>query len=129
MTYIDTYKLNDLSNRRMFRGVPGVYVLIFNNEPIYVGQSKDIMKRMGQHNSKCALKQVEKNIEESPEFAYGMLKRRDMYRLIDKCRDSIYFGVLYRNGEFEQRCKVEEEFIAKFQPRYNYRGVDVPYKA
>lgn len=122
-----SYRLNDLSNRKLFREVPGVYALVYDNKPIYIGETDNIMRRMGQHVGKSALRRVEKEIEENPDYAKGKMKRRDMYRFIDKNRDDIYFCVLKCGGRVE-RCKKEKEMIEKHLPRYNYEGIDIPYR-
>lgn len=48
-----------------------------------------------------------------------------LYRFIDANKDDISFVVF---KETEELDKWEEHYITLFKPRYNYKGVDVPYK-
>lgn len=47
-----------------------------------------------------------------------------MYDFINKNRNEIKFSVL----ETEELDKEEEYYITLYKPKYNYKGVDVPYR-
>ena len=48
-----------------------------------------------------------------------------LYRFIDANKDDLFFVVLAETDELD---KWEEHYITLFKPRFNYKGVNVPYK-
>ena len=47
-----------------------------------------------------------------------------LYSFLECNMDDVFFIVL---KETEELNKWEEHYISLFKPRYNYKGVDVPY--
>jgi hypothetical protein len=48
-----------------------------------------------------------------------------LYRFIDANKDDLFFVVLAETDELD---KWEEHYITLFKPKFNYKGVNVPYK-
>lgn len=111
------YKLT-WENAQDYKGKSGVYGLFFNKELIYIGQSKDFSKRLGKHSKKDAI--VESLIKQ--EEGLGNYKKAiAMYEFIDENRDNIFFYILSND------MNEEKYYIKKYKPKYNYKGVDIPY--
>lgn len=108
---------------KLFQNKSGVYALIHNNEVIYVGQSKNLSQRLYTHHSKTALEQTIKKIAKE-DGKCNRTKQVAMYDFIDKHRTDIYFVILKETNELD---KYEKHYIELFKPKYNYKGVDVPY--
>lgn len=115
-----------LENINQFKNREGIYFLIYEDYPIYIGQSTNIANRLKTHKNPKALqniiKTIIKNIEKngkSPNYN----KTIAMYNFINEHRDSIQFAVLETN----ELDKWEEYYINEYKPKYNYKGVDIPY--
>lgn len=105
-----------------FKNKSGVYALIYDNEVIYVGQSINLAKRLKAHMTTKPQTIVKKIIEENGKC--NRCKSLAMYAFLDEHKDDIQFVVLLETDELN---KYEEHYIKLFLPRYNYKGVDVPY--
>ena len=125
---LELYDFNDDKDINLFKGKSGIYALVhisYNKEEIvYVGQSKDIARRLKQHRN--AKTQLEKIITEyiKENGKCNRAKQMALYRFIDCNKDDIQFAIL---KETEELNKWEEHYITTYKPRYNYKGVDVPY--
>lgn len=96
----------------------GIYALLYNNQVIYVGQSRDIRTRLLHHaNTKSCLKQLEKR--KSTAKSFGLEKKR--YEFIEEHFNEIDF--LYIPVELAELNQYEEYYIKKYKPIYNYSGV------
>lgn len=116
-------KLNS-KDRLKYRGISGIYALVYNNEIIYIGQSVNIGSRLTAHNSKNRYETTKKKMEK--ESGCNREKSLAMYDLIRQYRDDIEFQIL-KKCSIELLNQEEEKYITKYQPRFNYKGVDVPY--
>lgn len=122
--YLDTYKFEYTNNYKFFDNVSGIYALIYNDEVIYVGQSRNIKKRLGAHhcyetNIKRAMKNYEKDNRES------YLNEKARYEFIRDHMKEIVFLVL--PVETDKLDEVEEVYIDKYKPRFNWHGVRTAY--
>lgn len=117
-----------LDEIKLFKNVKGIYAIIHNDKVLYVGQSKNIADRLRSHRNENALKntinKIIREVEKNGQTG-NYNKTIAMYDYIDKHRSTIKFIVL---KETEELDKWEEHYIKLFQPKYNYKGVDVPYK-
>lgn len=117
-----------LDEIKLFKNVKGIYAIIHNDKVLYVGQSKNIADRLRTHRNENALKntinKIIREVEKNGQTG-NYNKTIAMYDYIDKHRSTIKFIVL---KETEELDKWEEHYIKLFQPKYNYKGVDVPYK-
>ena len=116
-------KLNS-KDRLKYRGISGIYALIYNNEIIYIGQSVNIGSRLTAHNSKNRYETTKKKMEKEP--GCNREKSLAMYDLIRQHRDDIGFQIL-KECPIELLNQEEEKYIIKYQPCFNYKGVDVSY--
>lgn len=121
MKYIFTNK----EIRKQFKNVSGIYALYYNNEIIYIGKSKDIHNRIRAHNNPNQLNNIYKQIEKE-NGKCNRDKEVQLYTFIREYKDNMYFDVLYICNE-EDLNKYEEYYIMKYQPKYNYSGVDRTY--
>ena len=101
----------------------GLYALRYNNEVIYVGKSTNLGNRLREHRKPSAFNSIlQKIIKE--EGKCNRCKELAMYAFINEHREQIEFDI-FETTELE---KWEEFYITKHKPKYNYKGVDVPYK-
>lgn len=105
-------------NAQQHKGESGVYGLFFNRELIYIGQSKDFSKRLGKHSKKDA---IVESLTKQEEGLGNYEKAIAMYEFIGENRNNIFFYILSDN------MNEEKDYIKKYKPRYNYKGVDIPY--
>lgn len=126
------YKLNSKEDKKLFNEVSGIYKLIYhtpefsNDQVIYVGQSKKVGKRLSSHSHpETKIKEIINKIQ----IEWGKVNRTKqlaLYLFIQNHIDEIYFEVV--ECSIEELDRLEEEIITEYQPRYNYAGVDIPYK-
>ena len=107
-----------------FNNKSGIYALIHNNEIIYIGQSGNIARRLREHASETAIQKTINQIYREDGKA-NRSKQLAKYIFIDRYREEIEFIILKETNELD---KWEEYFISLYQPKYNYIGVDVPYR-
>lgn len=105
-------------NAKKHKGESGVYGLFFNKELIYIGQSKDFSKRLSSHSRKDAFS---KSLAKQEEGIGDYQKAINMYKFIDENRENIFFYILSND------INEEKDYIEYYRPKYNYKGVDVPY--
>lgn len=114
---------------KQFNKISGIYAIIHNNKVLYVGKSTNLGDRLRHHRSENALQntinEIVRDIEKSG-YCGNRCKAIAMYVYIDKHREEMEFSIL---KETEDLDYWEEHYITLFKPRYNYKGVDVPYKA
>lgn len=94
-----------------YKDQSGIYAFVYHNEVIYVGQSVNIQRRLIKHHGiDCNIRQG-KNIR--------------LYSFLKKHLDEIQFLVLPVNkNKLNQK---EKYYITKYKPKFNYKGVVVPY--
>ena len=107
---------------RLFKDVSGIYALLHEQEVIYVGQSKNIRDRLNKHRT-MSIDSILSQIERE-EGKCNRTKQLALYMYIESHREDIAFVVL---KETDNRDKWEEHYITLFHPKFNYRGVDVPF--
>ena len=115
------FTLNDFAR---FKDKSGIYAIVHNNEIIYVGQSSKINERLRTHNSPGYIETITKKIIKEGGKC-NRSKSLAMAYFIKEHREELYFTVLKETTELN---KWEEYYITSFKPRFNYKGVDVPYK-
>lgn len=116
------FSLHNKFERELFKEKSGIYGLYFNNECFYVGQSKDLYKRLTAHSN--------------PESRLNEYKKRknftgrviEMYEFIKDNLLFIEFKIL-RFCDYSELNSNEETFISLYKPKYNYSGLDVDYYA
>jgi excinuclease UvrABC nuclease subunit len=110
-----------------FDKISGIYAIIYNDKVIYVGQSTQIGKRLQTHSAQNALQNTIHSIESDINngFCSNRCKAIAMYAFIAEHRDVMEFAILKETTDLD---KWEEHYISLFKPRYNYQGIDIPYK-
>lgn len=119
--YVELYDFT-LDEIRNFNDKSGIYALIYDNEVIYVGQSKNIGDRLRTHRRTKVEQIVNKIIKEGGKV--NRSKQIALYDFINGNKEDIQFVVLLETKELN---RYEEHYIKLFQPKYNYKGVDVPF--
>ena len=105
-------------------GTSGIYALIHNNQVIYVGQSTNLRARIMAHlKAESRLKDLFKTRKNHECATYKMQKER--YEFIRDNYDDIYY--LYIPAGATELNTLEEYYIAKYKPRFNYAGVYSKY--
>ena len=128
-TELEMYELKNAKDRNLFKNKSGIYGLIhqgYNKEEvIYVGQSKNLANRLGDHSRPTS--QLEKVISAyvKENGRSNRAKQMGLYRFLECNIDDVFFVVL---KETEDLNEWEEHYITLFKPAFNYKGVDVPYK-
>lgn len=112
-----------LEEAKQFKDKKGIYALVYDNEVIYVGQSKNLYDRLKAHMNKNALQNTIKKVI-SEDGKCNRCKAIAMYNFIDNHREDMQFIILKETEELE---KTEQHYITLFKPKYNYKGVDVPF--
>ena len=118
---LEMYELT-LDEIKLFDGKQGIYGLIYDNQIIYVGQSVNLGDRLRTHRRANTNTIINKIIKE--EGRNNLCKTLAMYYFIDANRDDMYFVILEETQDLNNR---EYHYISLFQPKFNYKGVDVPY--
>lgn len=111
-----------LKDIKPFNDKQGIYALIHNGEIIYIGQSINLGNRLRTHrraNTQTIISQI---IQE--EGKINRCKTLAMYYFINENIDDMYFTILEETINLNER---EEYYITKHQPKFNYKGVDVPF--
>ena len=113
-----------IENIKEYKDKQGIYALILDEEVVYVGQSTNLYKRLRKHfNSESALKDVLKMIEKE-KGRCNRTKQVALYKFINIYKQEMKFIILKETDELN---KYEEQYITMYKPRFNYKGVDVPY--
>lgn len=126
---LEIYDFNKDNDINLFKKKSGIYGLIHITygveEVIYIGQSVDIANRLKTHrNAKYQFQQtIDKYIKENGRS--NRAKQMALYRFLDVNKEDIFFVVF---KETEELNKWEEHYITLFKPRFNYKGVDVPFQ-
>ena len=126
---LEIYNFNDDNDINLFNKISGIYGLVYvtynTEEIVYVGQSKNIANRLKTHRR--AKSQLQKTIDKyiASQGRVNMSKQMALYQFIDCNKSDLFFVVFTETDELD---KWEEHYITLFKPRFNYKGVDVPYK-
>lgn len=119
----DIYSLNP-EETKLFKNVSGIYALIHNEEIIYIGQSKSIQERLNKHReSEYNIKEILHKIKKE-EGRCNRTKQLLMYQYITEHKEEMKFTILKKTTD---RNKWEEHYITLYKPKFNYKGVDIPY--
>lgn len=117
-----------LEEMKRFKDKQGIYGIVYRGEEetevIYVGQSTNLAHRLQHHRNENAFNQT-LNLIIKEDGRCNRCKALAMYDFIANNRDDIGFIIL---EETEDLKYWEEHYIALFKPRYNYLGVDVPFR-
>lgn len=116
-----------LDGIRPFNNRKGVYAIGYKDEIFYVGQSKNLGDRLRHHRSENAFENTIRDIIRKDGQTH-QCKALAMYHFINTNRKDIYFMILAEVEDLLELDVYEEKYITELQPRYNYTGVDVPYK-
>ena len=123
---VEIYRLNNKEDVKEFKQKIGIYALLYKDEIIYIGQSSDIEKRLKNHNSSSKIQDtIHKIIKENGEC--NRSKELALYYFINEHRDEIEFIVL-KECLLAELNHYEEKYLLQFKPRFNYKGVVVPYQ-
>lgn len=110
-------------NMMLFENKMGIYCLIYDNEIVYIGQSINIGRRLREHKNKNAIKKtIQHIIREKGQI--NRYKELALYSCIEDNYNDFYFAVLKLTDEL---IKYEKYYIEKYQPKFNYQGVNIPY--
>lgn len=110
---------------KLFNNVSGIYALLHNDEVIYVGQSININKRLNNHrNSESNIQNILKQIKRECGKC-NRTKQIALYQYISDYKEEIEFIILKKTPN---RDRWEEHYIRLFKPKFNYAGVDIPFK-
>lgn len=124
MKLIPTYSFTKEEIKK-FKNRSGIYALAYQKEIFYVGQSVNLGERLSKHRSENAFESTIKDIIRS-DGKTNLCKTLAMYNFINEHREDIYFMILAETP-LEELDTTEEHYITLYKPRYNYKGVDVPY--
>ena len=110
----------------IFNDVSGVYGILYNNtEVIYIGQSVNIRSRLDTHShTKSNINNILRLIAKE-DGRCNRTKSLALYQFMEEHIEDISFIVF---KETLNRDKWEEHYISLFKPKFNYKGVDVPYR-
>ena len=112
------------SNFQQYKNTQGIYALIFNKQIIYVGQSTNLAHRLNAHwKAEYAYEKTLQKIQQENGTVYRD-KQLALYTFIKQHKDELYFTVLEETTDLDNR---EKFFIEYFLPRFNYKGVDIPF--
>lgn len=115
-------------NTKEYNDKSGIYALLYNDEIIYIGQSKRVGQRLKRHrNAQQQLNDMAYKIKEEQKkdvYIYRDLSI-EFYNFILAHQNEIYFLVFL--CPIEDLDKIEEYYITKYKPKYNYAGVEGPY--
>ena len=121
-------KFNDARACIPYLNVSGVYAFIYNNEVIYVGQSKNVGDRIKHHYSTdVCIRKIEKEMLKDTKGIYREARefRINFYKFLKENINDINFIVLpVEIGKLNQE---EELYINKYKPKYNWAGVKDKY--
>ena len=117
------YSLTE-QNMKLFNKCSGIYGLVYQNEIIYVGQSHNICRRLHDHMKESAIQTTINKIYKE-DGKHNRSKELAKYIFIDKHREDMEFTILQITDNLDEW---EEHYITLLQPKYNYVGVDIPYR-
>ncbi len=122
---IVTHKLWFLKRNTVLldKSISGIYALLYQNEVIYVGQGSSIRNRLLYHmNWNGRLNELEKRDRSCKSTALKIQR----YEFIRDHYEEIDFLFLEEKDQ-SQRNALEEHYIHKYKPRFNYAGVYCKY--
>lgn len=123
---VEIFSLNDKNDVHLFDKISGIYGLLYENEIIYVGQSINIANRLKDHKRSSNINDIINRIIKE-DGNCNRCKQLAMYYFLDEHKKEIEF-VLLKECKIEELNYYEEKYITKFKPRFNYKGVIIPYK-
>lgn len=105
----------------------GIYALMGpDGEIIYIGQSKNIFKRLRAHNNPHQIQNTLRQIAEENGNVHRD-KQLALYMFIDNNKDEIGVKIL-EFCEVAELNEAEKYYIEQYKPRFNYEGVNIPFK-
>lgn len=111
-------------SRIRYKNISGIYYLFYKDEIIYIGQSVNVYSRLTAHANPNQVQNVLKQIA-NENGRCNRSKQLALYMFIAEHREEITFTV--EPFPIDRLDEIEEQEITKYQPAYNYRGVDVPF--
>lgn len=114
-----------LKEIKPFRHKSGIYAIGYQDEIFYIGQSVDLGARLGAHRKENAFEATLEAIFKE-DGNVNRSKALAMYSFINKNRENIYFLILKETKDLD---KWEEYYIDLYKPRYNYKGINIPYSS
>lgn len=119
------YRFDETKAYMRYRGVSGIYAFLYMDNVIYVGQSKDMRKRLlGHHGINSNINKLNKERAKFP--VDSQLNTLEFYNFLKEHIEEIEFIAL--PVKIEQLNEAEEYYINKYKPRFNYAGVVGDYK-
>lgn len=109
---VDLKSFENTKNFVEYDGVSGIYAFVHNNEVIYVGQSINVRRRLSSHHCTGTKLREGKN----PCF----------YKFLQNHMSEVFFLVV--PADREQLNQLEEKYINKYKPKFNWSGVHTKYK-
>ena len=122
---MELFLLNNKEDRKKFKAKCGIYALLYQDQVIYIGQSRNIQSRLKSHNVPNKVQSIIKEIVKE-DGNCNRCKSLAMYCFIDAHREDIQFSVLQECRD-DELSSYEEYYINQFKPRFNYKGINVPY--
>ena len=117
---LELKKFANTKNYMDYDNVSGIYALIHNNQVIYIGQSINVRRRLlAHHGIENKIKRYENAKNESDKQKYNF------YIFLQEHIDEIDFIVLV--ADRAQLNELEEQYITKYKPQYNWSGVKTKY--
>lgn len=105
----------------------GIYALMAPyGEIIYIGQSANIYKRLRTHNNPHQIQNTLRKIAEEDGNVHRD-KQLALYMFIDENRGEVGAKVL-EFCDLSELNEAEEYYIKEYQPRFNYEGVQIPFR-
>lgn len=113
-----------IENIKAYKGKKGIYALLLDEKIVYIGQSTNLYSRLRKHfNSEKALEDTLRMIKQENNKC-NRLKQVALYEFINTYKDQMKFTILKETDELN---KYEEQYITEYKPKFNYKGVDIPY--
>ena len=122
------YSADSKINQKQFYTTSGIYAICYEEKIIYIGQSRQIGKRIASHMSKTKLERTiklqQRTIEEGRPINYQYAIT--LYQFIKENRKDIKFCILKECSQQFLNSE-EEKFIKLYTPKFNYAGIKIPF--
>ena len=119
------YRFDNTKAYMHYRGVSGIYAFLYEDNVIYIGQSKNVRSRLlGHHGINSNINKVNKERAKYP--VDSQLNTLEFYNFLRDHMQEIEFIAL--PADIEKLNELEEHYINKYKPRFNYAGVVGEYK-
>ena len=123
---VEIFDVNCKEDKKLIPHTSGIYGFVYNNEIIYIGQAYDIRTRIGEHLNPNAFDTILKKLIKE-EGNTNRSKQLAFYNFIREYKEQGLGVVILRECVKEELNKYEEKYITQFKPKFNYKGVIVPY--